>query len=280
MPKTPNQGSFGCQVGNFSAILEIYRISAEGEMDMGFFSDLQSDEHPLLLRIMLSLIFGLGLVLGLSLILGALVSIIGNWAYIPFSLVAIGLLVLNLKAMVRFDSALILIVPLMMISMWLNYEIYAGVVTRWPTLIINAIWVLTVYAGKKLKFPKQALYALAMVLMVLITYLSLPKFTYAQARDILAEELELTVDNLGPGMGFMPTILCLGSGRPSLFVDRGYFFDAVVAEEVATYLFDPVSGEWRESHPSRPLTSQKFEELDPTTKHWLEDLKEKGIETD
>lgn len=247
---------------------------------MGIFSDLQSHEHPLLFRILLLLIFGLGLVLGISLILGALVSIMGNWAYIPFSLVAIGLLVLNLRAMVRFDSALILIVPLMMISMWLNYDIYAGVITRWPTLIISAIWVLTVCAGKKLNFPKQVLYALAMVLIVLITYLSLPKYTYAQAKDILAEELELSVDNLGPGMGIMPTILCLGSSRPSLIVDRSYFFDAVVDEEVSTYLFDPVSGEWRESHPSRPLISQKYQELDPTTKHWLEDLKEKGIETD
>lgn len=216
---------------------------------MGFFSDLQSDEHPLLIRILMSAIIALVLTFGLWLIVGVLDLVIGSWAYIVFVLASIVLLGLNIKKLALINPVILLIIPLMVISLWLNLDIYAGVISRWPTLIITMTWTLAAYYAKgRQKFRKLAIYGLATAIIVVTLYFSLPKYTYAQAKEILAEELNIKTEQLGPGLGRMPIIPCLGPTRPSIFVESSYFFDAESAGEVTTYLFNPVSGEWQEAN--------------------------------
>lgn len=137
----------------------------------------------------------------------------------------------------------------MIISLWLNFEVYAGVISRWPIHIITLTWTLAAnYARGRHRSQKLAIYGLATAIIVVTFYFSLPKYTYSQAKEILAEELNIKTGQLGPGLGRMPIIPCLGSTRPSIFVESSYFFDAESAGEITTYLFNPVSGEWKEAN--------------------------------
>jgi hypothetical protein len=131
-------------------------------------------------------------------------------------------------------------------------------------------WTLAAYYAKgRQKLQKLAIYALATALIVLTTYFSLPKYTYAHAKEILAEELNIKAEQLGPGLGSISIIRCYGHSRPSIFVESGYFFDAESAGEITTYFFNPVSGEWKESKPSvGPVLNWKSAPEKKTRRHY------------
>jgi hypothetical protein len=249
---------------------------------LSFFSDLRSKEHPLIIRLLVAfIVFAFALVWGIGLAAATSRASAGAADVILMLLVFLAVL-MGLGLLLKrngFPLATLLGIPLAVGLSVVNHRSYAGVISPWPLFIIALAWALAFILGRKRPKTLQiGFFALMAIAIVITTYLSLPKHTYAQAKAFLAGELELSRDQLGPGLGFMPSIQCFGAARPSIFVNRAYFFDAQAQGMVATYFFDPVSGEWFEAHPPRSLDSLTRKELDPTTRRWLEELQEKGIE--
>jgi hypothetical protein len=172
-------------------------------------------------------------------------AFIGHWAYIIWLVILAIVGVLNIKKIAIINPLLLIGFPLMLTSYWLNQHFYAGVISRWPTVIVTLTWTLAacVAAKVKKKHLRLAICALALSIIAFTTFTSLPKYTYAEAKEIIAQEINITAADLGPGLGRMPILRHLDS-RPSFFVDSSYFFDDLSAEKSTSYIFDPVSGRW------------------------------------
>ncbi|NLY32735.1 MAG: hypothetical protein GX065_08065 [Firmicutes bacterium] len=216
---------------------------------MGFFSEIKS-EQPKLATGVLYVAMVLVLALASYIIFVLAEAIIGQWACLVWLAILAVLAVLYIRKIVNFNPLLLPGIPLMLASYWLNRHFFAGVISRWPTVIVTLIWTLAAAVAKdKKKTFKLITCALAAVIIVLTTFVSLPKYTYAEAKEVLAQELNISAADLGPGYGRMPIIRQLGSSRPSFFVNSSYFFDNLAAEIGTTLIFNPVSGEWVEVNP-------------------------------
>lgn len=241
---------------------------------------LRNDEHPFLVRFVVAAV-AVGITFFALSVLGAVLKRLGDKTLFPIICMAIsiGVLAYGLKKNPQsLPYSLILPVPLGLTM--LNTLLFAGVVSRWPNWIIIFTWGIGIYFSPKVQRPwKFALYCLIIVLIGLTVFLSLPKYTYAQAKDIIAGELKVDAAQLGPGFGFLRITKHIGSW-PSLFVNCSYLYDAKMGETVTTYAFDPVNGHWEEVLPPRPLETEKHEELDLVTEHWLELHNPRGIKTD
>jgi len=216
---------------------------------MKFFATLTSDEHPLLIRLFFAFILSLGLVIAVALYYTIL---LGGWGIsnfvlvTPFILAPLLLLGLRLNKAGRLSPFMLLSIPMVFLAQGLNKVMFMGVVTPWPFMTIGVLWVVAVYYSLTKPRLKVSIYSLTTVIVVLLVFLSLPKYTFFEARKIIAQDLGIRVQELKPGLGMAYRIRCLGSSRPSLFVNSAYLFDTATEEIIATYCFDPVSGEWEE----------------------------------
>jgi len=158
------------------------------------------------------------------------------------------------------------VLPICLALSWVNYSLYGGVISELPISIIVSAWQLIIYlARQKPKELKIAMYCLLVTIIALTTLISLPKYTYTQACDKLAIELEFDNSQVGPG--WLRTMGTVSATRPSIFVNRVYFLGAEAQGVVSNYVFDPVSGEWEEILFPNIWDVQ---EQDPQLEPWLD----------
>ena len=149
---------------------------------MGFFSEIKS-EQPKLATGVLYVAMVLVLALASYIIFVLAEAIIGQWACLVWLAILAVLAVLYIRKIVNFNPLLLPGIPLMLASYWLNRHFFAGVISRWPTVIVTLIWTLAAAVAKdKKKIFKLVTCALAAVIIVLTTFISLPKYTYAEAK--------------------------------------------------------------------------------------------------
>lgn len=212
---------------------------------MDFFG-LKDKEQPFIFRLAIALIISAAAVI----VLVAMATLMFNmynfdYAALLFLWVSIALLLVLRLKITDLSQYMLGCLPLIAILMWINFKYYAGVINLWPARIILVTWVLAIYFGIRARF-KLAIYSVITVILALTGYFSLPSYTHAQARDAMATELNINVDQLGPGLGSISAIRNFHPHNPSIFISGYYLFDAEVNGTVSTYYFNPKNGRLEE----------------------------------
>lgn len=241
---------------------------------MDFFG-LRDKEQPFIIRLAIALIVSVAAVI----VLVAMATLMFHrynldYAALLFMWVSIALLLVVRLKITDLSLYMLGCVPLIAILLWINYKYYAGVINLWPARIILVTWVLAIYFGKRARF-KLAIYSVMTVILALTGFFSLPSYTRAQARDAMAAELNVNVDQLGPGLGSISAISNYHPHNPSIFISGYYLFDAEVNGTVSTYFFNPKNGRVEELQ-TWPLQKDSMINLPIEPSQWPE----KGDELD
>lgn len=213
---------------------------------------LKAEDHPFIIRLMvavfISAVFALPLGIQAVKALRVLPDIFGVLLVLLFG-VTFAWLLLSLK---KSDLSLSMLgcLPLIAILNLFNLTVFARVINVLPAMIIAVVWCLGMFLGQRM--PKQTrivIYTVTAVILALTIFFSVPRYSHARAQGILAAELDINIEQIGPGMGFMHSIQNVGSMKPTVFIGSYYFFDAEVEGTITSYFFDPYRGKLTEAPP-------------------------------
>lgn len=213
---------------------------------------LKAEDHPFLIRLLvavfISAVFALPLGIHAVNALRVLPAIFGILLVLTFWVAFVGLL-LNLK---KSDLSLSMLgcLPLIAILNLFNLTVFARVINVLPAMIIAIVWFLGMFLAQRIpKHTRIAIYTVTAAIIALTIFFSVPRYSHARAQGILAAELDINIEQIGPGMGFMHSIQNVGSMKPTVFIGSYYFFDAEVEGTITSYFFDPYRGKLTEAPP-------------------------------